>query len=185
MSWESIPGWSSDIEVLHREKLAKELPQGAMYVEVGVLFGRSIACLGSLRPDLDLWAVDSWLETVDASPGAPFEEIGKQYKTTWEAFNGLMRAHAPEVMDRLHVIRANSTDVCLPEADIVFIDAAHDEENVRADIDHWIEGLKKGGLLSGHDLQSDYPGVQAAVESFFPKWNKGPGEWSSVWWVQP
>ena len=45
--------------------------------------------------------------------------------------------------------------------DFVFIDAAHDYKNVRADILAWKEKVKPGGILSGHD----YPcaDVQRAV----------------------
>lgn len=183
MSYEKIPGWNSDIIPYYRQ-LAETLPQGSVFVEVGVLFGGSIACIGELRPDIDLWAIDTWHEEVLASPGAPFEEVAKQYKTTWTAFLGLMREHSPEVLDRLHVIRAASLDVAVPIADVVFIDAAHDYESVRADIEHWAAGVKLGGFLAGHDAQENYPGVVKAVSESYPDYQKGPGDWSSVWWVQ-
>ena len=35
--------------------------------------------------------------------------------------------------------------------DAVYIDAEHDENNVRADIQAWLPKIKKGGYLSGHD----------------------------------
>lgn len=184
MTWEQIPGWSSDIEVFHAEYLAKQLPQGARYVEVGVLFGRSVACLAHHRPDVEIWAIDTWAETVEASPGACFEEVGKRWPTTWQAFNGLMREHAPEVLDRLHVVRGASCDVTVPMADCVFIDACHEEGPVRADIDHWRQLVKPGGILAGHDFQDGYPGVQAAVRSKLGEPEMGPGDWTSVWVVK-
>lgn len=36
--------------------------------------------------------------------------------------------------------------------DAVYIDAEHDEENVRADIRAWRPKIKRGGILSGHDF---------------------------------
>jgi hypothetical protein len=66
-------------------------------------------------------------------------------------------------------------------ADCVFIDAAHDEVNVRADIDHWRERVKRGGILAGHDFQDGYPGVQAAVRAKLGEPEMGPGDWTSVW----
>ena len=35
--------------------------------------------------------------------------------------------------------------------DAVYIDAEHDEESVRTDIQTWLPKVKKGGYLSGHD----------------------------------
>lgn len=35
--------------------------------------------------------------------------------------------------------------------DAVYIDAEHDEESVRTDIQTWLPKIKKGGYLSGHD----------------------------------
>ena len=35
--------------------------------------------------------------------------------------------------------------------DAVYIDAEHDEESVRTDIETWLPKIKKGGYLSGHD----------------------------------
>ena len=117
-------------------------------------------------------------------PGAPFEAVAAKYPTTWRAFLGLMGEHAPDVLDRLHVVRAASCDVTVPCADVVFIDAAHDEANVRADIDHWRTMVKPGGWLRGHDYQDAYPGVQAAVRAKLRDPEMGPGDWSSVWIVR-
>lgn len=182
MSWENILGWSDDIVPWHVE-LAKTLPQGARFVEVGVLLGRSIAHIGTIRPDLDLWAIDSW---EGKTWGEPMTEIVERHGGVWPAFLACMREHAPDVLDRLHVVRARSTDVDLGRADVVFIDADHSYESVRDDIEHWGEQVVDGGILAGHDRQGDYPGVVRAVNEAFAdsEIHTGPGDWSSVWWVR-
>lgn len=182
MTWSSIPGFSADIELYYAE-LAKSLPQGARVVEVGVLFGRSVSYLSSLRPDLDIWAVDTW------EPGdreGDMAEYQAHYGNTWAAFLGGMRDHAPDVLDRIHVVRARSTDVTLPLADVVFIDADHSYEAVLADIHHWRRGVKVGGIIAGHDyLEPNHPGVvQAVTEVFWGAHKMGPGEWTSVWTIE-
>jgi len=45
--------------------------------------------------------------------------------------------------------------------DIIYIDAAHDYDNVKFDITSWMPKIKNGGYLSGHDFS--LPGVNAAI----------------------
>jgi predicted O-methyltransferase YrrM len=47
--------------------------------------------------------------------------------------------------------------------DLVFIDAAHDEASVRADIAAWRPMLHPGGIMVFHDKTSIHPGVLAAL----------------------
>ena len=51
--------------------------------------------------------------------------------------------------------------------DFVFIDASHEYEDVKNDINAWLPKVKNGGILAGHDyyLGDDYfPGVKKAVD---------------------
>jgi predicted O-methyltransferase YrrM len=50
------------------------------------------------------------------------------------------------------------------EVDFVFIDGAHDYDNVKADIAAWLPKLKPDGILAGHDYCANYPGVIKAVK---------------------
>ncbi len=59
------------------------------------------------------------------------------------------------------------------KADVVYIDALHDYENVKADILAWMPHVKTGGILAGHDYGKSYytgvnhPGVAQAVDELF------------------
>ena len=53
--------------------------------------------------------------------------------------------------------------------DVVYIDAAHDYESVKADILAWRPKLKPGGILSGHDYGPHALGVIQAVEELIGK----------------
>lgn len=50
--------------------------------------------------------------------------------------------------------------------DFIFIDAAHDYDNVLKDIMSWFGRLKNGGIIAGHDYESS-DGVRSAVNDFF------------------
>lgn len=60
----------------------------------------------------------------------------------------------------------------------VFIDAAHDYDNVYTDIAAWNPKLTKGGWIGGDDYTTIWPGVVKAVDTFF----KSPEKWSWDSW---
>jgi predicted O-methyltransferase YrrM len=54
--------------------------------------------------------------------------------------------------------------------DFVFIDASHEYEDVKNDINAWFPKVKVGGVLAGHDYyeNNDFaPGVKMAVNEIF------------------
>ena len=52
--------------------------------------------------------------------------------------------------------------------DLVYVDAAHDYENVKRDIIAYINKVKPGGIIAGHDYSPpDFPGCVAAVNEIF------------------
>ena len=54
------------------------------------------------------------------------------------------------------------------EADLVWIDAAHDYEHVRRDVEAYKPLLRPDGLLCGHDACDQFPGVIRAVDELCP-----------------
>jgi hypothetical protein len=51
--------------------------------------------------------------------------------------------------------------------DFVYIDALHDYDSVKSDMEAWFPKIKQGGILAGHDYSlQDWPGIFTAVEEF-------------------
>jgi hypothetical protein len=65
----------------------------------------------------------------------------------------------------------------------VHIDARHDYESVRADINAWAPKIQPGGWLSGDDYQAEWwPGVVDAVTDTLPAARPW---WSTQWrWIK-
>ena len=52
--------------------------------------------------------------------------------------------------------------------DLVFIDANHSYEAVKADIQAWRPQITGGGIICGHDYTDSWPGVKKAVDELLP-----------------
>jgi hypothetical protein len=65
--------------------------------------------------------------------------------------------------------------------DCVYIDANHDYDSVKEDILSWINKIKKGGILSGHDYHYGSGGVYEALLELFK--NIKPKEYSDSSWL--
>lgn len=71
--------------------------------------------------------------------------------------------------------------------DFIYIDAAHDYNNVLSDIRAWLPKLRDGGVIAGHDI--NLPDVQGAVADCFGKYNVTRdtdfGLWkANSWWIE-
>lgn len=157
-----IFGYSWDILPFY-EALALELPDPCAVVEVGSLYGRSVLFLAETLHGLgkraNVTAVDTW--AWDQHP-----------KATQDAFLDLARSIPG--CDDMWAMRGSSTEMALgfPDAslDLVFIDADHSFDAVKADIEAWRHRVKPGGLIAGHDYHRDqdvHVGVSRAVNEVF------------------
>ena len=131
-------------------------PDGSTFVEIGVLEGQSLAYLIQemiIRgKNINIIAVDYFQ---------------KKSGNSLDRFNKNMA----KVQDKFRLIVGTSVNASkqIPDdsVDFVFIDAAHDYDNVRDDILAWQPKVKKGGVMAGHDYIPTYPGVMRAVDEIF------------------
>lgn len=111
--------------------------------EIGVADGRYSEILCQKIKDLHLYCVDPW---------SPYNGNWRSKKDQNEAFN---RAKYRLQNYNAELVRKTSLQASVNYADetmdFVFIDGAHDFNNVMLDLILWTPKVKKGGVVSGHD----------------------------------
>ncbi len=175
-----IEGWMEPSDL---EWLATHAREASRIVEVGSWHGRSTTCLAD-NTDGIVFAVDTWggsEEHRGAMPDLPDKSIYRDFcERTYNSFLYNMKSY----IDRRKVIPVHLPSVeaarifaaCNQIFDMVFIDAAHDYDSVRADIEAWRPLVK--GLLCGHD--AGHAPVAQAVQEAFPN---RPANECSMWLV--
>lgn len=173
--------------------------QAKTFVEVGCKEGRTTGHVLANCPDVQVYAIDPW---------QPVPNSAEDYKD-WD-FAAIERAFWGNVgphKDRVTMLRSTSLEVaegkhksscaifsapalpvgecnCSPrQFDVVFIDAAHDYDNVLEDIRAWWPLVRDGGFICGHDFNHKWPGVMRAVADAFPLMRVGVCP-DSMWCVQ-
>ncbi len=187
MSWQDIPGWF-DFDDIYDEAISTA-PKGAVIVEVGVAFGRSLAylarkALDAGRRDLIIYGVDPWQddwnpdwnndETKRPTWGAEHAVWARQQGGPMNAFVEMMRTHAREELELVRPIRGYWQDAAkmIEQAhgwnlSMVFIDGDHRYEPVLGDIKAAQRLVIPRGIIAGHDYTHEFPGVQQAVHEVF------------------
>jgi len=145
----------------------KYFGNGSAFVEVGSWRGRSSVYMGveiiNSGKEICFICVDTW----DGSE----ENQGHELLENDGLFLEFMKNIEP-VEQVVGVFRGTSLEASEQfedgSLDFVFIDASHDYDNVKADINAWYPKVKEGGVISGHDYP-DWSGVKMAVDEFFGK----------------
>lgn len=158
-----------DFEDIYRSAIERS-GSNPVLVEVGVGLGKSLAYLTveahQQREAPRVFGVDKCMA---------FD--GQWDRTHWPA-DLAVENHAQQIADNLQPVQgkyelvvAASTDAAArfddESCDLVFIDAAHDCESVKADLLAWWPKVKAGGTFAGHDYGSArHEGVLHAVNEF-------------------
>jgi hypothetical protein len=140
--------------------------------EIGVYAAEFSSRLLSEWRGRQLLSIDPWVavdadEYVDASN---LDDAG------FSAVHATAVARLQRFGDRSSIWRTTSAEAAarLPAGclDFVYIDARHDEQSVRADLELWFDKVRPGGVIAGHDyVDGELPegrfGVKTAVDAFF------------------
>jgi len=170
-------------------KMVKHFPDNAHFVEVGSWKGRSASYMAveilNSGKCIKFDCVDTWNGSEEhLDPSSPFyqQEIVDDNNWLYRTFLN----NTKSVNNIINPVRSTSLEASAfyrdRSLDFVFIDAAHDYENVIADLEHWYPKVKKGGFIGGHD----YPGfsgvVQAVNEFFMGRLNNAPLKIETNYW---
>lgn len=170
----TLPGWMNEASLTW---LAGEAASHTRIVEIGSAAGRSTRALCDNTQGL-VFSVDTWAGSPELK-AAYADAGGGDGVFAW--FTNNLADHLAS--GRLTILRGASAAVAShfvwPTFDMVFIDAAHDFQNVAADISLWSQTLREGGLICGHDY-GDFSGVTRAVDLIIP--NRHPADGTSIWY---
>jgi predicted O-methyltransferase YrrM len=141
---------------------------GAHFVEVGSWKGRSAAfmavTIANSGKKIKFDCIDTWEGSPEHQVGAFFQDqdvldgrLYQKFLTNMKPVSEHYTAIRLPSLDAVELYEDNSLD-------LVFIDARHDYDSVKADISAWLPKVKLGGILAGDDYLYEYfPGVCRAV----------------------
>lgn len=129
--------------------------------EIGVLEGASVEPLVRGCPDLKtMYLIDPWTYQPN------WDDIANSPQEVQDLRYQLVKAKFPQWT----VLRMTSEQAAsiIPDGslDFVFIDARHEAEYIKQDIDLWYPKLTQHGVLSGHDFDMYHPWLCNIVSEF-------------------
>jgi len=157
--WQNIEGWVGD-NATYRMALDRA-QDGQHFVELGVYKGRSAAFMAielanrNLKVQFD--AIDDFRGL--AGEGHLSESLYAQCVHNLKSVSEYVNLIRMTSLEAVNLYKDASLD-------FIFVDGSHDYDSVTADLLAWYPKVKPGGLFTGDDYQSDWPGVIAAVNDF-------------------
>ena len=155
--------------------IVKWAPNNSNFVEVGSWKGRSTCFMGieilNSGKNITFDCVDTWMTDTDAV----IKNAYGTYSILQEFLNNItpIKSIIGIKQGISWEIAKNYEDASL---DFVFIDASHDYESVKKDIEAWYPKVKDNGIISGHDYFNSKEfggpyGVKQAIDEFFESKN--------------
>ncbi len=125
-------------------------------VEVGVRTGWFSKYILD-NTSMHVTAIDPWEDNQELSNSTQVYKECQERLSVYGDRCTLLKAYSPQCSEEF----ANES------LDFVYIDALHDYDSVKSDMEAWFPKIKQGGILAGHDYSlQDWPGIFTAVEEF-------------------
>lgn len=164
---------------LQYEHMIDILPNNACWVEVGSYQGRSLSWLlveaHNRGCKFDIHSVDIWgSDNASSADEKSKNKIYNNFIRNTSPFHGQFQIHRTLSWDAAHKFSNGSVDY-------VMIDAAHDYDSVKKDIEAWWPKISSGGYMGGDDFNSDETnGVAIAVLEFVKQHNLQIRYWPNL-----
>jgi Glycosyl transferase family 2/Methyltransferase domain len=171
-TWDQIPGMF-DFESVY-DAAVNVAKDGAVFVEVGCMAGRSTCYLGNQIRGSGKAIL---LHAIDAATGSPADETGQPIiSSLGGSMAGILHRNILGCgLEQVVVPILTSSvraSVLFPNEgiDFCFIDGQHNYESATADLNAWWPKVRPGGMLAGHGYRGQEPGtigITPAVHDFF------------------
>lgn len=160
----------------NREKLLEHIFTPNMRVcEVGVLVGDFARQMVLTLDPESLVLVDYWnTQPAEVYQGGYAAMMQGEHRTNFlavcERFSNFhMKSGSVANLAVLKMLSTEAAKLFARETfDLVYLDANHSYEAVKADLHEWWPLVKTGGWIAGHDYTGPHLGVAKAVNEFFP-----------------
>jgi hypothetical protein len=140
---------------------------GDHFVEVGAWKGKSTSFMAveianrGLKINFDV--VDTWEGSLEHRDD-DLVKVNSLYEHFLANMKPVEGFYTPKRMTSLAAANTYADN----SLDFVLLDASHEYEDVKADIQAWLPKVKIGGFLAGDDYDRAWPGVIKAVTELLP-----------------
>lgn len=182
-----IPGWETEAEEKELVELAKRVLDNGIIVELGGEYGRSAAefAFAVNGRNITIW-------TIDRFP-SPYQNLSVGLKTIIQHNLRVagFSANTKQIQGESAEVGKTWDNGLI---DLLFVDADHSYEGVKADIEAWEKHIKPGGLIVFHDCAKEgkechpvHYEVKKAVDEWAARshWERHDAPDSLVWFVKP
>jgi predicted O-methyltransferase YrrM len=176
-------------EALALHRLCQRIPDKGRILEIGSYLGASTTAMGHAIQGrgIEMYCLDCWH---DYQGQGFFEHALAGTAATDRDILSRFLKNTGFLGEQLRILKGTSVQFrdLLPTGffDLIFIDAAHDYENVKQDIRIAFKAIKPGGIICGHDYHSDGDGVLEAVNQLIADADdihiKGVIKGTSIWY---
>jgi len=171
-----ISNWWNGVREAQVTWLAEQAAKHYDIVEIGAWLGCTTRAMADNTSGKVL-TVDTWLGGTEPC----WKEVFKDKPKDW-AYD-IFKENTKDLTN-LEALRMTSLEAAKYLAgrqfDMIFIDASHDYDSVKADILAWSPLVAPDGLLCGDDYCATFPGLMKAVDELLPRALKTAG----CYWYQ-